>query len=148
MEVFNLYTNMSIIQTIRDKYARLAVIAVAVALVGFILIDYISGRGSSLFKGGATNLGSVNGQKIDELEFEKKVQMQEQSQQQQGSLGEEGRQQIIAGLWKQQVDQILLKDEFDRLGLSVGKKEFADMLYTDPHQLARQYLGNPAEWRI
>ena len=134
---------MSIIQTIRDKYARLAVIAVAVALVGFILIDYISGRGSSLFRGGATNLGSVNGQKIDELEFEKKVQMQEQSQQQQGSLGEEGRQQIIAALWKQQVDQILLNDEFDRLGLSVGKKEFADMLYTDPHQLARQYLGNP-----
>jgi peptidyl-prolyl cis-trans isomerase D len=113
---------MSIIQTIRDKYARLAVIAVAVALVGFILIDYISGRGSSLFRGGATNLGSVNGRKIDELEFEKKVQMQEQSQQQQGSLGEEGRQQIIAALWKQQVDQILLNDEFDKLGLSVGKK--------------------------
>jgi peptidyl-prolyl cis-trans isomerase D len=134
---------MSIIQTIRDKYARLAVIAVAVALVGFILIDYISGRGSSLFNGGSTSLGSVNGQKIDELQFEKKVQLQEQSQQQQGSLGEEGRQQIIAALWKQQVDQILLNDEFDRLGLSVGKKEFADMLYTEPHQLARQYLGNP-----
>jgi peptidyl-prolyl cis-trans isomerase D len=135
---------MSIIQTIRDKYARLAVIAVAVALVGFILIDYISGRGRSLFNGGSTDLGSVNGQKIDELEFEKKVQIQEQSQQQQqqGSVGEEGRQQIIAGLWKQQVDQILLKEEFDKLGLSVGKREFADMLYTDPHQLARQYLGN------
>ena len=43
---------MSIIQTIRDKYARFAVIAVAVALVGFILIDYISGRGRSLFNGG------------------------------------------------------------------------------------------------
>jgi peptidyl-prolyl cis-trans isomerase D len=134
---------MSIIQTIRDKYARLAVIAVAVALVGFILIDYISGRGSSLFQGGANTVGSVNGQKIDEIEFDKKVQLQEQSQQQQGSVGEEGRQQIIAALWKQQVDQILLNDEFERLGLSVGKKEFADMLYTDPHQLARQYLGNP-----
>src|SRR4029079_3011206 len=71
--IFNLYTNMSIIQTIRDKYARLAVIAVAVALVGFILIDYISGRGRSLFNGGSITLGSVNGQKIDELEFEKKV---------------------------------------------------------------------------
>jgi len=135
---------MSIIQTIRDKYARLAVIAVAVALVGFILIDYISGRGRSLFNGNSTTVGSVNGQKIDEMEFDKRVQMQEQSQQQQqGSVGEEGRQQIIAGLWKQEVDQILLKGEFDRMGLSVGKKEFADMLYTEPHQLARQYLGNP-----
>ena len=95
---------MSIIQTIRDKYARLAVIAVAVALVGFILIDYISGRGRSLFNGGSTTLGSVNGKKIDELEFEKKVQMQEQGQQQ-GTVGEEGRQQLIAALWKQEVDQ-------------------------------------------
>ena len=81
---------MSIIQTIRDKYARFAVIAVAVALVGFILIDYISGRGSSFFKGGATSLGSVNGQKIDELDFERKVQMQEQSQQQQPALKDQG----------------------------------------------------------
>src|SRR5690349_11254776 len=121
---------MSIIQTIRDKYARLAVIAVAVALTGFILIDYISGRGRSLFGGGgATTLGQVNGRSIDEVDFEKKVQMQESQQQQQGgSVGEEGRQQIIAGLWKQQVDQLLLQDEFDKLGLDVGKKEFADML--------------------
>src|SRR5690242_11211544 len=91
LEVFNLYTNMSIIQTIRDKYARVAVIAVAVALIGFILIDYISGRGSSLFRGNSTTVGSVNGTKIDELDFERKVQAQEQSQQQQqqGSVGEE-----------------------------------------------------------
>ncbi len=136
---------MSIIQTIRDKYARFAVIAVAVALIGFILIDYISGKGRSLFTGGnTTTLGRVNGKSIDEIDFEKKVEVQEQNQQQQGgNSGEEERQQIIAGLWKQEVDQLLLKQEFDKLGLAVGKKEFADMLYTDPSQLARQYLGDP-----
>jgi len=136
---------MSIIQTIRDKYARFAVIAVAVALIGFILIDYISGRGRNLFSGGdATALGKVNGKTIDEIDFEKKVQMQENQQQQQsGNVGEEGRQQIIGALWKQEVDQLLLQEEFDKLGLEVGKKEFADMLYTDPSQLARQYLGDP-----
>ena len=135
---------MSIIQTIRDKYARVAVIAVAVALTGFILIDYISGRGRSLFTGNSTTLGRVNGQSIDETDFEKKVQAQDQNQQQQGrNTGEEERQQIIAGLWKQEVDQVLLKQEYDKLGLSVGKKEFADMLYTDPSPIARQYLGDP-----
>lgn len=136
---------MSIIQTIRDKYARVAVIAVAVALTGFILIDYISGRGRSLFTGGnSTTLGKVNGKSIDEMDFEKKVQAQESQQQQQGAnVTEEGRQQIIAGLWKQEVDQLLLQTEFDKLGLSVGKKEFADMLYNDPSPLARQYLSDP-----
>jgi len=136
---------MSIIQTIRDKYARFAVIAVAVALIGFILIDYISGRGRNLFSGGGqTTLGLINGKEIDETDFEKKVQAQEQNQQQQGgNTSEEQRQQIIAGLWKQEVDQVLLKQEFNKLGLIVGKKEVADMLYTDPSQLARQYLGDP-----
>src|SRR5215831_11592861 len=136
---------MSIIQTIRDKYARFAVIAVAVALIGFILIDYISGRGRSLFTGGnTTTLGKVNGKAIDEIDFEKKVQAEEQNAQQQGqSLGEDGRQRLIAGLWKQEVDQLLLKDEFNKLGLSVGKKEFADMLYTDPSPIARQAFGDP-----
>ncbi|HEY0432620.1 MAG TPA: peptidylprolyl isomerase, partial [Chitinophagaceae bacterium] len=136
---------MSIIQTIRDKYARFAVIAVAVALIGFILIDYISGRGRSLFNGGsATTLGTVNGKSIDENEFQKRVQTAEaQQQQQSGNVNEETRQQIIASLWKQEVDQALLQEEFDKLGLTVGKKEFADMLYVDPSQLARQYLGDP-----
>lgn len=136
---------MSVIQTIREKYARWAVIAIAVALTGFILMDAFTGR-SRLFTGGnSTTLGRVNGRSIDEIDFEKRVQLQEQNQQQQqgGNVGEEGRQQIIAGLWKQEVDQLLLKDEFDKLGLNVGKKEFADMLYTDPSQLAKQYLGDP-----
>src|SRR6266446_9165313 len=103
---------MSVIQTIRDKYARWAVIAIALALTGFILMDAFTGR-SRLFSGGnATTLGRVNGKSIDELDFEKRVQAQEQNAQQQrgqGSLGETERQQIISDLWKQEVDQLLLK---------------------------------------
>ncbi|HET9826853.1 MAG TPA: peptidylprolyl isomerase [Chitinophagaceae bacterium] len=137
---------MSVIQTIRDKYARWAVIAIAVALTGFILMDAFTGR-SRLFSGAnSTTLGRVNGKSIDEMDFEKKVQAQEQNMQQQkgGSLGESDRQQIINDLWKEEVDQILLKNEFDKLGLSIGKKERTDMLYgPDPQQLARQYLGDP-----
>lgn len=138
---------MSVIQTIREKYARWAVIAIALALTGFILMDAFTGR-SRLFSGGnTTTLGRVNGRSIDEIEFEKKVQTQEQNMQQQrgrASLGEADRQQIISELWKQEVDQMLLKSEFDKLGLSIGKKERTDMLYgPEPQQLARQYLGDP-----
>ena len=42
---------MSVIQKIRDKYARVAVIAIALALLGFILMDAFAGRGS-IFGGG------------------------------------------------------------------------------------------------
>ncbi|HEV8285512.1 MAG TPA: peptidylprolyl isomerase [Chitinophagaceae bacterium] len=138
---------MSIIQTIREKYARFAVIAIALALIGFILIDYISGRGSSLFSSGnSTTLGRINGKTIDQNDFEKKVLAQERSMEQQRgtSIGEAERQQIIEELWKQEVDETLLKDEFNKLGLSIGKKERTDMLMgSEPQQLARQYLGDP-----
>jgi len=101
---------MSVIQTIRDRYARWAVIAIAVALTGFILMDAFTGR-SRLFSGGnSTMVGRVNGKAIDEMDFEKRVQMQEQNMQQQkgrSSLGEADRQQIISDLWKQEVDQML-----------------------------------------
>jgi peptidyl-prolyl cis-trans isomerase D len=137
---------MSVIQTIREKYARWAVIAIAVALTGFILMDAFTGR-SRLFSGSnSTTLGSVNGKSIDEIDFEKKVQAQEQAMQQQrgGSLGEADRQKIINDMWKQEVDRALLKSEFDKLGLSIGAKERTDMLYgAEPQQLARQYLGDP-----
>ena len=136
---------MSVIQRIRDKYARWAVIAIALALTGFILMDAFTGR-SRLFSGGnSTIVGRVNGKAIDENEFNRKVQLQEQNEQQRrgGSLGEGAREQIINNLWKEEVDQMLLQNEFDKLGLSVGKKERTDMLYTNPHPLAKQYLGNP-----
>jgi peptidyl-prolyl cis-trans isomerase D len=144
--IFNSILIMSVIQTIRDKYARWAVIAIAVALTGFILMDAFTGR-SRLFSGSnSTTLGRVNGKSIDEIDFEKKVQSQEQVMQQQrgGSLGEADRQQIINDMWKEEVDQILLKSEFDKLGLAIGKKERTDMLYgSEPQQLAKQYLGDP-----
>ena len=45
---------MSIIQTIRDKGAKVSVVLIALALVGFILTDYFSGRGRGGFSGSNT----------------------------------------------------------------------------------------------
>jgi len=38
---------MSIIQTIREKGARITVVIIAIALVGFILTDYFQSRNRS-----------------------------------------------------------------------------------------------------
>jgi peptidyl-prolyl cis-trans isomerase D len=124
---------MSFIQAIRDKYARVAVILIALSLIGFILTDYISGRGSNLFGGGGPSsvVGRVNGKKINITEFEAKVKQQEdyQKTQQYFQGGEAGHQQIIQQVWDQEVNRILLDDEFARLGLGVGKRELNDILF-------------------
>ena len=45
---------MSIIQDIREKYAKLTVVLIALALLGFILTDYFSGKSRGIIRG-ATN---------------------------------------------------------------------------------------------
>ncbi len=138
------FYSMSVIQKIRDKYARFSVIAIAVALMGFILTDYISGRGRNLFRGGsAENIGSVNGRKIEFTDFEKKVKQQEDYTQQQGYAqpGEAGRQQAIEEVWNQEVSRILMDDEINKMGIRVSKKELGDILYgaNAPDDLKKQF---------
>jgi hypothetical protein len=55
---------MSIIQDIRDKYAKLTVVLIALALVGFILTDYFSGKSRGMLGGPSSTIGVVNGTKI------------------------------------------------------------------------------------
>src|SRR5687768_3371099 len=120
---------MSVIQNIRDKYARWAVVAIALSLLGFILMDAFAGRGS-IMGGNSTTLGVINGEKIDVQDFERKVKAQEEYAQQQGyAMGEEGRQQVIESVWNSEVEQAIMTDEFDNLGLNVGKKELNDFLF-------------------
>lgn len=135
---------MSVIQQIRDKYARWAVVAIAVSLLGFILMDAFAGR-TSVFGGNNTTLGAINGKDIDVQEFEQKVKTQEASAQQQGyAMGEEGRQQIIESVWNGEVDRALLQNEADKLGLAIGKKEINDILFgANPPQDIKQGFTDP-----
>ena len=57
---------MSIIQTIRDKGAKISVVFIALALIGFILTDYFSGKArSAAVAADPTTVGSVNGTRIE-----------------------------------------------------------------------------------
>lgn len=121
---------MSIIQSIRDKYARVAVVAIALALVGFILTDYFSGRGQGGGPGGNNTVGVVNGKKINAEEFARKVQMTEDQMKAQGYPQNSATSfQAINQAWDQEVNRLLLADEFDRLGMRIEKKELGDILY-------------------
>lgn len=136
---------MSVIQSIRDRYARISVIAIAVALLGFILMDAFTGR-SRLFGGGSsTTLGSVNGEGIEYADFARKVKAQEDQAQAQGyQMTDATRQQVIESVWNSEVDQAILKDQFDELGLTVGKKEINDLLFgANPPQDLKQGFTDP-----
>lgn len=115
---------MSIIQNIRERGTWILLGLIALALIAFILQDGV-GRNNS--NNDVTTLGVVNGQKIDKIEFEQKVQNQLQQYAAQGAQTQRG--QVINNLWNSEVFNILLKQESEKIGLSVGAKELNDVLF-------------------
>jgi peptidyl-prolyl cis-trans isomerase D len=124
---------MSVIQKIRDKYARWAVVAIALSLIGFILMDAFTGRGG-LFNNKQNNtLGKVSGTAIDRVKFDKELQIFG------AQTPEDQRAGLIQNLWDFDVNRILIQKEADKLGLTVTDKEMRDVLYgNNPPQFLAQ----------
>jgi peptidyl-prolyl cis-trans isomerase D len=93
----------------------------------------------------ATTLGTVNGEKIEYADFSRRVKAQEDQAQAQGyQMNDATRQQVIESVWNQEVDRTILKDEFEELGLMVGKKEMNDLLFgANPPQDLKQGFTDP-----
>ncbi|HZI00266.1 MAG TPA: SurA N-terminal domain-containing protein, partial [Flavisolibacter sp.] len=134
---------MSLIQKIRDKGALISAIVIAIALLGFILMDAFSGRtgiGSA-----STTVGKINGKEIEYVDFDRKVKAQEAAAKAQGyDQGEAGRQQAIESVWEGEVSQRLMEEEFEKLGMTIGKKELNDILFgMNPPQDLKQRFTDP-----
>jgi peptidyl-prolyl cis-trans isomerase D len=136
---------MSIIQKIRDKYAAAAIAAIAIAMVGFILIDALSQRtGGSLFGKNSTVVGKIDGEEIEYLTFENQVKSAEQRYQQQGMpVTDVLREEINNTLWQQLVEQMILQGQADKLGLTVTDNELKNLIYTNPPEDLRRLGTDP-----
>src|SRR5215207_4716003 len=132
---------MSIIQRIRDKAAWLIFGAIALAMIGFIVTDAFQGGGGGLFNSRSTTMGKVNGKKIDYLDFQTRMTAQEQ--QYSGAMNDALRQNLQDNLWNQMVEEALMKDQYESIGLFITDKEVGDILYGNnpPEQLKRQFTN-------
>jgi peptidyl-prolyl cis-trans isomerase D len=132
---------MSFIQLIQEKYAKVMAIIIAVALLTFVVMLAFE-NGGSLFQGQSTTVGVINGNKIDALSFEKTITQAEAMMQRQGYPGGAAlRQQAIETAWNQEIGRYVMKAEFDKLGMQIGKKEVGDILYgaNPPQDLKQQF---------
>jgi peptidyl-prolyl cis-trans isomerase D len=119
---------MSIIQTIRDRAAWLVFGLIALSLIGFLLMDAFVGR-SRLFGNRSTVVGTINGEKIEDVDFERQVNGQEERYKAQGYPVNDAMQQNIRDeVWKQMIEDAMLSNDYAALGLDVSDKEVSDML--------------------
>lgn len=143
---------MSIIQTIRDKAAWLVFGVIALSLLGFLLMDAFVGKsGRGLFGGNSSTIGSINGTKVDYIEYQKKVQMVENQYQQNGyPMNETMRQNIQEQVWNQFVEDNVLNAQVDKLGLTVTPKELDDILFgaNPPQDFKQQFTNEKGEYDV
>ncbi len=64
---------MSVIQTIRNKYGKIAGAVIAIALVGFIVSDARNGSFGNFFGGRETQIMKVDGVKIEPKEYQQRL---------------------------------------------------------------------------
>jgi peptidyl-prolyl cis-trans isomerase D len=113
---------MSVIQSIRDKGAWIVFGIIALALIAFILQD---GMRRNTGRGNVNNIAVVNGDAIEKTSFDEKVDMTAQNYAGQGVK----REQIVAFQFNQEVDNLLIDQETQKLGIIVGNKELSDVLF-------------------
>lgn len=124
---------MSVIQTIRDRGTWIIFIIIAIALIAFILQDGAN-RGASAFSNNSV-IAKVNGTSIERGVFEERLKSQEAMYAGQGAT----RDQLIGTVYNMEVDNIVLNQEFNKLGLVISAKELNDILFGENSPLRQEF---------
>ncbi|MCK5078982.1 MAG: peptidylprolyl isomerase [Bacteroidales bacterium] len=141
---------MAVIGYIR-RHSAIAVILVGISLVAFLvgpnLIDWAKNvLGYSSGPGSKREVGIINGQSISLIEFEsstlRNVELTKLNQQKPDLTAEEIFN-IKDQTWTQRLTEVIMQEEYDKLGLTISPDEMIDLLRgNNPHRLIRQYFVN------
>ncbi len=138
---------MATLEKIRNK-AGLLVIVVGLALFAFIIGDFLN-SGSTFFRQTQEKIAEVNGENISIQDYQQRIEeMTEIYQMQSGtsSLPEEYMTQIRQSVFDGMVQEIVLTEAMDKLGMTVSPEELFDMVQGEnisPMLLQNQMFHNP-----
>jgi peptidyl-prolyl cis-trans isomerase D len=136
---------MALINTIREK-SGVAVGAVAVGMLLFIVGGDLIGGKNRLFGHDGQVVGEVNGSKIELPEFNAALEQAKQNfaNQQGRPPDEQATGYLRDQTWNQLLYRRAFQPEIDKLGLAVGDEEMIDMVQGDnPNPAIRQAFTDP-----
>jgi len=134
---------MALIGDIR-KRSGLLVIIIGVALAAFVLGDLLSNRSP---RRGINTIGKINGEQILATDFNQRV--DENIEARKLNTGNENLSpdeqfQIRQSTWEQVINEALLLEEVDQLGLTVSTQELDDQIRgKNPHTYIQQSFRDP-----
>lgn len=135
---------MSVIQKIRDKYAKIAGAVIGLALIGFIIQDAASGGGFGGLFGKDSSVAKVNGKKIDYLDYQQRVtdyEMMYAIFSDGRPLDASTRAQINNEVLNQMVYEKLVAGQQEDLGIQVSEDEERDLFKgANPDPMVQQFF--------
>ena len=143
---------MPLMTQIRNNLATLfAVLAVFFILT--IIFDWGLDLGGRRGRGNTSGdvLGKVNGKEINYREFSEVLRRASENQKRQGGgeLDEETERQLRSQVWNQVVEEMLIDQEIDRLGIKVTDQEIVDIVQgpNPPEFLVAQFRDSTGTFR-
>lgn len=133
---------VSVLEAIRRRTGLLVGI-VGLALVIFIL-EALLGNVRSIFGGNdASSLGSISGKNIDRNDFLIKVENQLnliRQQKQSNDIDDQTRSQVVNFIWQQYINDLVIKPQYDKIGITVSEDEIYQRVVANPDQTVVQRL--------
>lgn len=137
---------MGLMNYLRNRAGVVIVGFIGFAIVAFLLGDIIN-YGTPFWARHQNEVGSVNGEAIDINTFNAQVDQTSEMFRQQmggGTLSPQMKSWAVQQVWSQYLNRELLKNEVERIGLSVGKTELNDLVQGDnPSMQIQQAFRNP-----
>jgi len=131
---------------LRNRAGVVIVGFIGFAIFAFLLGDVIN-YGTPFWARHQNQVGSINGESIDINEFNAQVDQTSEMFRQQmggGTLSPQMKSWAVQQVWGQYLNRELLKNEVERIGLSVGKTELNDLVQGDnPSMQIQQAFRNP-----
>ncbi|GAA4782599.1 SurA N-terminal domain-containing protein [Olivibacter ginsenosidimutans] len=136
---------MGLMTFLRNRAGIIIVVIIGLAIVAFLLGDVIR-FGTPFWAGRQDEVGNINGNAIKYEQFNTQVEQSINNMRQQmgGNMSPQMRSYAVEEAWNQNLRQILLTKELERIGLGVGTSELQDMVTgKNPSPMIVQNFGNP-----
>ncbi len=138
---------MATLEKIRNRAGVLVAVVIGLALFAFILGD-ILGSGPSLFTDSQFEIAEIAGKSVPYQSFQERVdEISEIYMLNTGesALDSETHESILEQAWQQLLREIILGQEYDRLGIDVSPEEMFDMVQgSNVHPYVRQLFTDPS----
>ncbi len=108
-----------------QKRSGILIGLIALALFAFIIQGLIK-NSSSLGKGNVNVIGEVDGRKIPRNEFQKRVALMQKQARGYSQM------QAVKTVWDQMVNEAVLNNQYDNLGIKVGQDRVRDLVINNP----------------